>query len=71
MDAQTLTRRRRRRGLRRRSGAVDGKVLPRQLVDVFDQGKQARVPLLAGFNSGEIRSLTIARAAGAGDAAGI
>ena len=39
-------------------GAVDGIVLPDQLVNVFDQGKQARVPLLAGFNSGEIRSLT-------------
>jgi len=38
-------------------GTVDGKVLPRQLVDVFDQGEQARVPILAGFNSGEIRSL--------------
>ncbi len=40
-------------------GAVDGHVLPRQLVEVFDRGEQARVPLLAGFNSGEIRSLTI------------
>jgi len=39
-------------------GAVDGHVLPDQLVNVFDQGKQARVSLLAGFNSGEIRSLT-------------
>jgi para-nitrobenzyl esterase len=39
-------------------GAVDGHVLPDQLVNVFDQGKQARVPLIAGFNSGEIRSLT-------------
>jgi para-nitrobenzyl esterase len=39
-------------------GAVDGIVLADQLVNVFDQGKQARVPLLAGFNSGEIRSLT-------------
>jgi para-nitrobenzyl esterase len=38
-------------------GAIDGNVLPRQLVDVFDRGEQARVPLLAGFNSGEIRSL--------------
>jgi para-nitrobenzyl esterase len=38
-------------------GTVDGKVLPRQLVDVFDLGEQARVPILAGFNSGEIRSL--------------
>ncbi len=41
------------------SGVIDGKVLPRQLVDVFDKGEQAPVPILAGFNSGEIRSLTI------------
>jgi len=40
-------------------GAIDGQVLPRQLVDVFDKGEQAPVPLLAGFNSGEIRSLTV------------
>ncbi|MET3666548.1 carboxylesterase family protein [Caulobacter sp. 1776] len=40
-------------------GAVDGKILPRQLVDTFDRGEQARVPILAGFNSGEIRSLRI------------
>ncbi len=33
--------------------------LPRQLVDVFDRGEQAPVPLLTGFNSGEIRSLRI------------
>ena len=39
-------------------GAVDGKVFPKQLVEAFDRGEQARVPLLAGFNSGEIRSLT-------------
>lgn len=39
-------------------GVVDGHVLTRQLVDTFDRGEQARVPLLAGFNSGEIRSLT-------------
>jgi para-nitrobenzyl esterase len=38
-------------------GVVDGQVLPRQLVEIFDRGEQARVPLLAGFNSGEIRSL--------------
>lgn len=38
-------------------GAVDGHVLTRQLVDTFDRGEQAPVPLLAGFNSGEIRSL--------------
>jgi para-nitrobenzyl esterase len=38
-------------------GVVDGHVLPRQLVETFNRGEQARVPLLAGFNSGEIRSL--------------
>ncbi len=38
-------------------GAIDGHLLPRQLVDVFDRGEQAPVPLLTGFNSGEIRSL--------------
>lgn len=36
---------------------IDGEVLPRQVVEVFDRGEQARVPLLAGFNSGEIRSM--------------
>ena len=40
-----------------RSASIDGRVLPRQLVDVFDRGEQAKVPILAGFNSGEIRSL--------------
>lgn len=40
-------------------GAVDGKVFPRQLVDVFDNGEQARVPLIAGFTSGELRSIRI------------
>jgi len=38
-------------------GVVDGKVLTRQLVDTFDRGEQAPVPILAGFNSGEIRAL--------------
>jgi para-nitrobenzyl esterase len=38
-------------------GTVDGVVLPRQLVDTFDKGEQAHVPILAGFNSGEVRSL--------------
>jgi len=40
-------------------GAIDGHVMLRQLVDVFDKGEQAPVPLLAGFNSGEIRSLRV------------
>jgi para-nitrobenzyl esterase len=38
-------------------GVVDGEVLPKQMVDAFDAGQQARVPVLAGFNQGEIRSL--------------
>jgi len=40
-------------------GVVDGHVLTGQLVDVFDKGEQAHVPVLAGFNSGEVRSLRI------------
>ncbi|HVY84565.1 MAG TPA: carboxylesterase family protein [Caulobacterales bacterium] len=39
--------------------SIDGQVLQRQLVDTFARGEQAHVPLLAGFNQGEIRSLTI------------
>jgi para-nitrobenzyl esterase len=38
-------------------GNIDGRTLRRQLVDVFDRGEQAPVPILAGFNEGEIRSL--------------
>ncbi|MGN6517050.1 MAG: carboxylesterase/lipase family protein [Rhizomicrobium sp.] len=40
-------------------GAVDGHILPNQLVTVFDKGQEAHVPILAGFNEGEIRSLRI------------
>jgi para-nitrobenzyl esterase len=38
-------------------GAVDGKVLPRQIVEVFDRGEQVPAAVLAGSNAGEIRSL--------------
>lgn len=38
-------------------GTVDGHVLPDQLVDLFERGDCAKVPLIAGFNSGEARSL--------------
>lgn len=38
---------------------IDGRILTRQLVDTFDRGEQAKVPIIAGFNSGEIRSLRI------------
>lgn len=40
-------------------GTVDGLILERQLVEVFERGEQAPVPILAGFNSGEIRSLKV------------
>ena len=36
---------------------IDGKTVPRQLVETFDRNEQAPVPILAGFNAGEIRSL--------------
>ena len=48
---------------------IDGRLLPRQVVEVFDRGEQARVPLLAGFNSGEIRSLRVLAPAVPADAA--
>ncbi len=38
---------------------VDGHFVPKQLVNIFENGEQAHVPLLAGFNSGEMRSLGI------------
>ena len=36
---------------------IDGWVLPSQIVDAFDHGEQARVPMIVGFNGGEVRSL--------------
>jgi para-nitrobenzyl esterase len=39
------------------TAVVDGRVLPRQLVDTFDRGEQARVPLMTGFTAGEIRTM--------------
>jgi para-nitrobenzyl esterase len=36
---------------------IDGVVLRRQLAEVFARGEQAKVPVIAGFNEGEIRSL--------------
>jgi para-nitrobenzyl esterase len=56
LDAQTLTDTAAKLGFAP-FGVVDGAVLPQQMVDAFDQGKQAPVPVLAGFNQGEIRSL--------------
>jgi len=56
MDAQTLTVQAALSGFLP-LGSVDGHVLPAQMVDAFDRGEQAPVPILAGFNEGEIRSL--------------
>jgi para-nitrobenzyl esterase len=56
MDAQTLTDSAAKLGFFP-FGVVDGLVLPEQMVASFDHGRQAPVPLLAGFNQGEIRSL--------------
>jgi len=56
MDAQTLTDTAAKLGFAP-FGVVDGAVLPQQMVDAFDQRRQAPVPVLAGFNQGEIRSL--------------
>jgi para-nitrobenzyl esterase len=36
---------------------IDGVALKRQFVETFARGEQAKVPVLAGFNEGEIRSL--------------
>jgi len=36
---------------------IDGVVLKRQFAETFARGEQAKVPVLAGFNEGEIRSL--------------
>ena len=58
MDAQTLTNSAAGLGFGP-WGLVDGVVLPQQMVSAFDEGKQAPVPLLIGFNQGEIRSLTV------------
>ncbi len=58
MDAGTLTRAAAEHGFAPWV-SVDGHFVPDQLVTIFDRGGQAHVPLLAGFNSGEIRSLRI------------
>ncbi|GAA0302526.1 carboxylesterase family protein [Sphingomonas oligophenolica] len=58
MDAQTLTNSAAAMGFGP-WGVVDGVVLKEQMVSAFDAGRQAPVPLLIGFNQGEIRSLTV------------
>src|SRR6185437_14355007 len=36
----------------RPTGTIDGWSLPRQLVDTYDRGEEAHVPVLMGFNAG-------------------
>jgi para-nitrobenzyl esterase len=56
VDAATLSRASLRAGFIPQP-TVDGVVLPRQIVESLDQGLQAHVPVLVGFNAGEVRSL--------------
>lgn len=39
------------------TGTIDGRVLPHQLVNVFDHREEAHVPVLMGFNANEIETL--------------
>ncbi|MEZ5892508.1 MAG: carboxylesterase family protein [Parvularculaceae bacterium] len=55
LDAQELTEAATKAGFVSQ-GTIDGRALPVQLIEAFDEGRQAKVPLLAGFNSGEARS---------------
>lgn len=41
----------------RPAGTIDGWALPRQVVTVLDRREEARVPVLMGFNAGEIQTL--------------
>jgi para-nitrobenzyl esterase len=41
----------------RSSGTIDGWALPRQVVDTFDRKEEALVPVIMGFNQGEIQTL--------------
>lgn len=54
MDAQQLTNRATLAGFSPQ-GTIDGAVLPDQLVDIFDRGEQARVPVIVGYNAHEYR----------------
>lgn len=56
MDASSLVERSAAAGFDPQA-TIDGWVLPQQILECFDSGAQAPVPLIAGFNEGEIRSL--------------
>ncbi|GAB5348650.1 carboxylesterase/lipase family protein [Alteriqipengyuania sp. 357] len=54
LDAQQLTDRATLAGFAPQ-GTIDGTVLPAQLVDIFDNREQARVPVIIGYNAHEYR----------------
>jgi para-nitrobenzyl esterase len=56
MDAQSLVERAGVAGFDPQA-TIDGWVLPQQIIECFDRGEQAAIPLIAGFNEGEIRAL--------------
>lgn len=56
MDARDLTRAATEAGFLPQ-GTIDGRALPAQIADLLDAGRLARVPVIAGFNMGEIRTL--------------
>jgi len=54
MDAQDLINRSTMAGFNPQ-GTIDGVALPRQLIDTFDSGEQAHVPVIVGYNAHEYR----------------
>jgi para-nitrobenzyl esterase len=56
MDAKALVERAAAAGFDPQA-TIDGWVLPRQILECFDRGEQAAVPMIVGFNEGEVRSL--------------
>ena len=56
MDATALIKRSHEAGFDPQA-TIEGWVLPQQIVDAFDRGEQAAVPMIAGFTAGEVRAL--------------
>ena len=54
MDAQDLTDRATIAGFVPQ-GTIDNEILPDQLIDIFDRGEHARVPVIVGYNAHEYR----------------
>ncbi|GMM92156.1 carboxylesterase/lipase family protein [Qipengyuania sp. MTN3-11] len=54
LDARDLTSRATAAGFSPQ-GTIDGHFLPRHLIDVFDSGEQAHVPVIVGYNAHEYR----------------